>query len=96
MAIKERDKISPSPEQRARYIWYAVQRLTPKPTLWDIICFCSETLSAASLEHEWLKYPAKMVSKSLYIAHYLTDTPIDSCLVAKSVEPTTPSTSVQG
>lgn len=85
--IAARDKISPSPEQRAAHLWAEIQRLNPKPTQWDIVCFCTEALGVIAAHHEFLQAVVKQLNRTVYTAHYYTDTPIDSCLELASKEP---------
>ncbi len=91
--IAERDKLVPSPEQRAAYLWAHVQLI--KPTLWDLICFSTEVLAIASIEHEFLQDINKKLVSVVYTAHYYTETPIDSCLKLDSQGQPEPKTSEQ-
>lgn len=76
-----RDKISPSPEQRAAFLYEAVN--AKKPTLWDLVCFCTEVLGVVAVEYTWLKpFAARLVS-IVYTAHYNTPDPFPSVLDAK-------------
>lgn len=75
-----RDKISPSPEQRATHLWSVIHTLKPRPTMWDLVCFCAETLGVVASEYTFLKpIVAKLVSV-IYTAHYQTPDPYPSCL----------------
>ena len=73
--IKQRDAISPSPEQRATRLWSAIHRLEPRPTQWDIVCFCVESLAIVSSEIEFLKPIVARLVSIVYTAHYGTPEP---------------------
>lgn len=73
--MEERDKISPSPEQRATRLWSAIHTLKPRPTAWDIVCFCVESLAVVSTEHEFLKPIVARLVSVVYTAHYNTSEP---------------------
>lgn len=92
--IRERDKITPPPSERAAFLWAEIQRLNPRPTQWDIVCFCTEALGVIAAHHEFLQAAVKRLNTTVYTAHYYTDTPIESCLKSTlKVEP--PPTSEQ-
>ena len=73
--ITNRDKVSPSPEQRATRLWSAVHKLEPRPTQWDIVCFCVESLAIVSSEIEFLKPIVARLVSIVYTAHYGTPEP---------------------
>lgn len=85
--IAERDKIVPSPADRAKFLWEHLQTLEPKPTYWDIICLAAESVASMASTNEWLRDVAKALIKRVYTAHYHTDPPIASCLPSSSVQP---------
>lgn len=77
---EERDSVVASPEQRAKYIWDRIHSIEPKPTLWDIVCFCTESLALAAAEFTFLQPYMKRVVSVIYTAHYHTPEPFPSCL----------------
>ena len=78
-----RDKINPSPEQRAIHLWKAIYTLTPKPTFWDLVCFCTETFAIVATEYSFLKPIAAKLVSIVYTAHYQTPDPFPSSLDAE-------------
>lgn len=85
--MEQRDAINASPEQRASYIWPVVQRMNPKPTAWDIICFCAEAFASIAGGYDFLKPFAKRLIQIVYTAHYHTPDPYPSAL---EVQPEAP------
>lgn len=84
--IKKRDAISPTPEQRAQELWSAIHTLNPRPTQWDIVCFCVESLAVVSSEYEFLKPIVARLVSVVYTAHYNTPEPWPSALDDKRNE----------
>lgn len=76
--MKERDKVSPSPEVRAAAIWAIIHSLDVKPTAWDLICFCCEAFAAlaSSGGYEFLQPFAKRLVSIVYTAHYNSPEPM--------------------
>jgi hypothetical protein len=71
--IEQIDKMMPSPSERARIVWEAIQRNTKISYIsnWDVVCFSVETLGLMSAEFPWMKEAAVQISKLVYRAHYL-------------------------
>lgn len=84
--ISERNAISPSPEQRATHLWTAIHKLPERPTQWDIVCFCTESLAIVSSEIEFLKPIVARLVSIVYTAHYNTPDPWPSALDDKRNE----------
>lgn len=69
--IEERDKRTPSPEARAKYILDLINDNNPNLTNWDIFCFCIEFLGAQALIYSWLDQECIFkITHMLYLAHY--------------------------
>lgn len=73
----------PTPEQRALALYKHMQAMNPKPTQWDLACFCVETLALLSAELVFLQEPIKRLVSILYTAHNATPDPFPSCLDKK-------------
>lgn len=73
--VARRDKLTPTPEQRAQWIWNRLHgqmsQITPKP--WDLICFSVETLALLAAEYTFLQPVIKKLVSIVYTAHYYTD-----------------------
>lgn len=70
-AIVERvDKITSSPSIRASRIYEILKPHFSSISIWDLICFCVETLAWISVSHEWLQQPIKYLSLLVYNYHY--------------------------
>lgn len=82
-----RDKISPSPEQRATHLWEAIHKLPRRPTFWDLVCFCAETFAIVAAEYTFLKPIAARLVSVVYTAHYQTPDPYPSCLDDSQAKP---------
>lgn len=77
--LEERDKINPSPQVRANAIWNILNNHEPRPTLWDLICFSTETLTiAAGDSYPFLTKIVKALVSNVYTIHYYGDEVIDS------------------
>ena len=71
----------PTPEERALELWSHMQLHTPRPTAWDMICFCTEALGVfAAGDYTFLKDPVKNLVSVVYTAHNAMDD-MPSCLV---------------
>lgn len=70
--ITARDLESPSPSERAEKIWFLLQQIEPRPTLWDLICFSVEALGTATAEFPILLATVKLVTRIVYGIHYNT------------------------
>ena len=80
---------APSPEHRAEFLYKHMQTMNPKPTMWDLVCFSTETIALLAGELEFLQPVAKQLVSVVYTAHYHSDIPFDSCLSnSNSVEKT--------
>lgn len=88
--VKERDAISPNPSQRAAYIYSIVRAAQPKPTVWDIVCFCAEVLAVFAADHSFLMPLARAANGIVYTAHYNTPEPFESCLTVEAPLSTKP------
>jgi hypothetical protein len=66
--MEEVDKLMPSPEQRALKLWNALNK--EGLNLWDLVCFCSETLGYASSLFPEFEAPIKALSLNVYATHY--------------------------
>jgi hypothetical protein len=64
----EVDKMMPSPEARAIKLW----NLLPKDglNLWDLVCFCTETLGHCVAVFPQLEAPVKDLNLRVFAAHY--------------------------
>jgi hypothetical protein len=76
----ERDAINPSPEQRATHLWRRIHSIEPRPTAWDIICFCTESIAVIAAEYEFLRPIVVKLISIVYTAHYSTPEPFPSCV----------------
>lgn len=72
--INERDKVTPSPEERAGYILNLIKDNNNDITDWDIICFCSEYLGAMVINYNWLEVECiQLITRRVQTAHYTRD-----------------------
>ena len=68
-ALMERvDKLMPSPETRALKVWAQLNK--ESLTVWDLICFCSESLGLAASLFPEFEAPIKALSLNVYATHY--------------------------
>lgn len=74
------DETTPSPEQRAQFIYAQLQTLDPKPTVWDMACFASEYIGMLALMEPAFEGISKRLSAMVYEAHYIKGADIESCL----------------
>lgn len=70
----------PTPEQRATYIWERIHATEPRPTLWDLACFCTETLALIAVEYDFLRPFVRRLVSIVYTAHNNTPDAFPSCL----------------
>jgi hypothetical protein len=74
----ERDSISPSPSVRAMAIWNILNQRKSRPTLWDLICFCIETISASVVDYPFLAPLIKKLNQQIYAIHYHSERVFES------------------
>lgn len=62
------DALIPSPEKRSLKVW---EKLDKKDlNIWDLICFCNETLGYASTLFPEFESAIKTLSLNVYATHY--------------------------
>lgn len=72
--IKDRDSLTPSPEERAGYVLNLIKDHNNKITNWDLLCFCTEFLGSQVLLYDWLDERAiKLITIRVQTAHYMRD-----------------------
>lgn len=72
--IRERDSITPSPEERAGFILNLIKDKNNSLTNWDILCFCVEYLGSQVLVYDWLGLEEiKSITARVQLAHYMRD-----------------------
>lgn len=76
--MDERDKLNPSPGERAEFLFSILQKLEPKPTIWDMVCFSAEILAVASEDLPTLQPLVMQIISSVYTAHYNVREPFKS------------------
>lgn len=74
------DAQTPSPSERAKYLYEKLNALEPKPTHWDLICFCAEALGMLTLELPVTNRFAAAALRSIYEVHYYAGDDNPSCL----------------
>lgn len=79
-AFEAIDKTSPSPSERAKYIYEQLNALDPKPTHWDLVCFCAETLGMLTLELSQVNTRVAEITRMIYEIHYFGGDENPSCL----------------
>lgn len=73
-----RDSLSPSPGMRAFAVYNILNQRKNKPTLWDLICFSIETISASVVDYPFLTAMIKALNRQIYAIHYYSTEPFDS------------------
>jgi hypothetical protein len=68
--MKEVDKTTLDPGQRAQKV-LLILRQNKELTNWDILCFAVEYMGLMSLQQPILMKAAQVITKWLYIAHYV-------------------------
>lgn len=68
--VKRVDQITSSPDIRASRIYEILKPHFSSISVWDLVCFCVETLAWISVSHEWLQQPIKYLSLLVYNYHY--------------------------
>ena len=76
----EVDRQTPSPSERAKYIYDKLNALDPKPTHWDLVCFCAETLGLLTFELPVTNKYAAAALRTIYEVHYYAGDNNPSCL----------------
>lgn len=76
--MQERDKVSPSPTLRAKVVWDILQAESPKPIVWDLVCFSLEILTISSESYPYIIPAVKVLNQAIYGAHYNTEEPFPS------------------
>lgn len=66
--MDEVDKLMPSPEQRALKVWESLGK--QGLNIWDLVCFCTETLGYTSTLFPEFEDAAKAISLNVYATHY--------------------------
>lgn len=80
LKFAEVDAQTPSPSERAKYLYDKLIALEPKPTHWDLVCFCAETLGMLTLDLPVTNRFTSAALRSIYELHYYDDSINPSCL----------------
>jgi hypothetical protein len=84
--IHETDTQQPSPSERAKYIYDKLNALDPKPTHWDLVCFCAESLGMLTIELPVTnKFVAQML-QVIYEIHYYGGDLNPTCLPQRPIQ----------
>lgn len=70
----------PDPQERATYLYKRLHSIEPKPTTWDLVCFCIETLAMLTTQYEVFKPITFRLISMCYTFHNNTPEPLSSCL----------------
>lgn len=76
----EVDRLTPSPSERAKYIYDKLNALDPKPTHWDLVCFCAETLGMLTFELPVTNKYVAAALRTIYEVHYYSGEDNPTCL----------------
>jgi hypothetical protein len=80
LKFAEVDAQTPSPSERAKYLYDKLNALEPKPTHWDLVCFCAEAIGMLTLDLPATNNTAAQLLRMIYEIHYYGGDDNPTCL----------------